>query len=807
MNAPPKDLDLVDLFRGQSDTYHASPDIESMVRAVFLKKIKKWREMLARNLALRNSQLSQRELSYAVQATIDRIIFLRICEDRRIEPFGLLQKLRDDPDIYASLLCLYYKAEVRYKCGLFHFQAGKSRTEEPDTLTPSLVLDDAPLREILRELYNPEYPYQFSVLSGEILGLAYEQFLGKVIRLTAGHRAVVEDKPEGRKVGGVYYTPAHIVDYIVKQTVGKLLANRSPKQSARLRILDPACGSGSFLLGAYQLLLDWHRDSYLQDGPNKHTKELYQGAGGVWRLTTPEKKRILLANIYGVDIDSQAVEVTKLSLLLMMLEGELEQTRQSRLRHDRSLPDLSRNIRCGNSLIGPDFYDGQQMHLFEKEELDWINAFDWEKAFPRLRETGGFDVVIGNPPYIDSEWMTAYLPETRKYCVSRYKAASGNWDVFCVFVEKALQLAKPGGLVSMIVPNKLGSANYAAGCRKVLAANSRLTQIRDYSPIRVFPVSIYPLVFVALKNDQPDSSSCKVLFERMSRSGVGPIECDEVEELDYLRYFGQPERPWQIFGTTESISPAEKMRASCLSLESMASVLGAATVSEAYRIADLISELEPSDKENAGFKVVNSGTIDRYNILWGRKPMRYLGKTYDQPFVHDDSAVRLPPTRRHHAQSEKIIIAGMTLRLECALDVGGGFLAAKSTTLIWADQDLKCLLGILNSRAVAYWYGTEYGGNRLAGGYLRIGPPQVRKIPIPLVDNSKTADKQRQDRLAQLVDEMLSLQDELATANTQQGQKRLQSRIDATDCRIDHLVYELYGLTDAEIKIIEAAPM
>ena len=225
-----------------------------------------------------------------------------------------------------------------------------------------LAIDDKPLKEIIESLYYPDSPYEFSVLPTEILGQVYEQFLGKVIRLTKGHQAKVEEKPEVRKAGGVYYTPAYIVDYIVEHTVGKLLEGRTtlkvvpqdaktakpltPAQAAKLKILDPACGSGSFLIGAYQRLLDWHRDQYVADDAEKHARarnpRLYRGAAGEWRLTAAERKRILLNNIYGVDIDPQAVEVTKLSLLLKVLEGESKETVNNQLRffHQRALPDL-----------------------------------------------------------------------------------------------------------------------------------------------------------------------------------------------------------------------------------------------------------------------------------------------------------------------------------------------------------------------------------------------------------------------------------------------------------------------------------
>ena len=177
--------------------------------------------------------------------------------------------LLNGSNVYRRLLEIFRYADERYNSGLFHFQKEKDRPELPDELTPMLTIDDKLLKDIIRRLYYPESPYEFSVLPADILGQVYEQFLGKVIRLTSEHRAVVEEKPEVRKAGGVYYTPTYIVDYIVKNTVGKLLEDKTPKQASKLHILDPACGSGSFLLGAYQHLLDWHRDWYMNNDPQK----------------------------------------------------------------------------------------------------------------------------------------------------------------------------------------------------------------------------------------------------------------------------------------------------------------------------------------------------------------------------------------------------------------------------------------------------------------------------------------------------------------------------------------------------------
>jgi hypothetical protein len=319
------------VLKGSFDRYAASEKRKkgtAQVDDAFLAEIEDWRDKLARNIALRNTDLSNRQLNYAVQITIDRIIFLRICEDRGIERYGELMALLNGTDLYPRLMSLFRKADDRYNSGLFHFQREKDRHEGPDELTPELVIDDKPLKEIIRSLYYPDSPYEFSVLPAEILGQVYEQFLGKVIVLTAGHHAKVEDKPEVKKAGGVFYTPSYIVDYIVQQTVGKLLEGatvtmgkrKPPKLDRPLRVLDPACGSGSFLLGAYQLLLDWYLDYYQKNDPKawaaiKEAPICQTGSLG-WKLTTQERKRILLDHIFGVDIDTEAVEVTKLSLLL-----------------------------------------------------------------------------------------------------------------------------------------------------------------------------------------------------------------------------------------------------------------------------------------------------------------------------------------------------------------------------------------------------------------------------------------------------------------------------------------------------------
>ena len=301
---------------------------------------------------------------------------------------------------------------MRYNSGLFHFEQEKDRGEAPDTLTPSLDIDDKVLKDIIEHLYYPQSPYEFSVLPADILGHVYERFLGKVIRLTPGQQAKVEEKPEVRKAGGVYYTPTYIVDYIVRQTVGPLLEGKTPAQvgggqrpsgrEAQSRTLTtPYVSSIPRAVRVVPARRVPVPAGLAPGGVPQGPRSRHEGqaaaaeraSGGALRLTIEEHKRILINHIYGVDIDPQAVEVTKLSLLLKVLEGE-GMAAQMSLFPERALPDLGRNIKCGNTLIGPDFYDGK-LALPDEETERRVNAFDWRAEFPEAMAAGGFDAVIG----------------------------------------------------------------------------------------------------------------------------------------------------------------------------------------------------------------------------------------------------------------------------------------------------------------------------------------------------------------------------------------------------------------------------
>ena len=356
-------------------------------------------------------------------------------------------------------------------------------------LSEKINIDSEVLAKIIEHLYPPKSPYRFDVMGVELLGSIYERYLGKTIRTTA-KKVFVEEKPEVRKAGGVYYTPKYIVDYIVKNTVGKLIEGKTPKQIEKIRILDSACGSGSFLIGAFQYLIDYY-ERYLAAHPKEaHVHpmfpDLIPDGNGDRRLSVRLKAKILSNNLYGVDIDPQAVEITMMSLYLKALEGE-----KSQLPAKQSLlPELKYNIICGNSLIGPDIYD--QGTLFGDEERDRINAFDWNSeaaGFGRIMKGGGFDCVIGNPPYynVDSVWgkkslQAAYLKRAYN------KVWQDKTDILFYFLGRGLGVGSR--FVNLIVSRAFLEAYKARNLRQFILDSAKIDEIVDFDGFQVFDAGI-----------------------------------------------------------------------------------------------------------------------------------------------------------------------------------------------------------------------------------------------------------------------------------------------------------------------------
>lgn len=753
------------------------------VDKAFLAEIDGWRALLARNIYLWDRTLSTRDLNYAVQMTLDRIIFLRIAEDRGIELFGRLRELLKGGAIYPRLLRLFYEADARYNSGLFHFDAEKGR-DRPDTLTPKLHIDDEVLAPIIRGLYYPESPYEFSVMPVEVLGNVYEQFLGKVITIGAKARVEVEEKPEVRKAGGVYYTPQYIVDYIVANTVGKLLEGKTPKQVEHLRIADPACGSGSFLIGAFQFLMDWHLQQYVADDPaKKHKKCVYQGPGGDWRLTTAERKRILLNNIFGVDLDSQAVEVTKLSLCLKMLEGETSQSLafQQSFIPERVLPDLTENIKCGNSLIGPDFFALDSAAQLSEEELYRVNAFDWDAEFPEVMKAGGFDAVIGNPPYIRVHRLASI---DKQYFWTRYTTFVAKSDIYACFIESSITLLKDGGLLSFITPNTWTSLESFTTLRKFVLDNTVIEQMVR-TPNKVFKdATVKTFVFVLRRTKSPAND---VEQNTLVRTIVETGKIQDLRRVDRIAMLGS--HLYNLLLHTDNT--ARELYSKCI--QSDITVGSVIDFFYGFKTGDDDMFLAAERRTPTYEPYVRSADVVRYS------PLIATGFVDYRPEVMKAHRSTARPGDKQRFLRPKIVVARMGRLLLTIFDDSGLFV--KDAMLLLDDRDnqpkLKLLVGILNSRLLQYLYQNHFAT-------IDVLKNALLALPLP-VTWPEISPPPEQHQISQLVDDMLDLHKRLSAARNTQDRVVIQRQIDATDRQINRLVYELYELTEEEIAIVEEA--
>jgi type I restriction-modification system DNA methylase subunit len=772
----------------------------ALVDDEFLGEIERWRDLLARNLVLRNPTLRGRDINYAVQQIIDRIVFLRICEARDLETFEQLRALLNGGRTYERLQELFRRADLRYNSGLFHFEIEKDRAEAPDTLTPGLAIDDKALKDIIEHLYFPQSPYQFSVIPADILGHVYERFLGKVIRLTPGRQVKIEDKPEVRKAGGVYYTPTYIVDYIVRQTVGPLLEGKTPADvGAPLRILDAACGSGSFLLGAYQFLLDWHLTEYLKD-PDRWLKgkrpPLERAGGGITRLSIEERKRILMNNLYGVDIDPQAVEVTKLSLLLKVLEGEGVAVQMSFL-PERVLPDLGRNIKCGNSLIGPDFYDGR-LDLPDEEAVGRVNAFDWAWEFPEAMAptsagAGGFDAVIGNPPYVllQDEFRD---DEIASYYRNRYAVASYKLDSYHLFIEKGVRLACPGGYCSLITPSNFLTNNYLAPLRKFLLESSTIRTIVIVDRPVFEGISVDNAILVvsagasrapsfSLIHSVPGEGGLKIVSERT-------VSVEEALAHKQVLFVGEDK--------DGSKNRWSRVRSKSTLLGELADVNFGKQLRDRSKFQQDVIQIAPGAMLPAATHrpCYTGRDVSRYHLEWSglaclNSDVARRGGCWDSD--------------KHNA-TNKLLTRQIGTYPNFALDTLG-YHCLNTMFMVNVRPSRYSphyILGILNSRLLAAFWLTQYYDQRRT--FPKIKGTYLKELPIRTIDFTDPADAARHDRMVALVTQMLDLHKRLVAEGVPHEKAALQRRIELTDRQIDGLVYELYALTPEEIAVVEENP-
>jgi len=839
------------------------------VDEAFLDEMTGWREDLARNIYKNNPELTAKQLNEVVQRLLDRIVFIRIAEDRRIiekmQLWDAVQHWKSRGEkfhIFDWLNDLFHKINEDFNGEIF----------KPH-LSETIKIDSDVLARIIERLYPPKSPYRFDVIGVELLGSIYERYLGKTIRPTA-KTVRVEEKPEVRKAGGVYYTPKYIVDYIVKNTVGRVIEGKTPKQIEKIRILDPACGSGSFLIGAFQYLIDYHV-RYLTAHPKEaHIHPLFpdliRDANGGDRLSVRLKARILRHNLFGVDIDPQAVEITMMSLYLKALEGE-----KSQLPPKQSLlPELKYNIICGNSLIGPDIYD--QGTLFADEERDRINAFDWyadhgvrelAPAFEGggkpphskpavidrrystaptigdIMRAGGFDCVIANPPYIRIQTLQEFSPAEAAYLKSHYESAgSGNFDIYVCFVEKGISALDDNGRLGFILPSKFFQTDYGEALRGLIVQQHLLERVVDFSHLQVF--------------DGPSTYTCLLFLSKVEKRSVTYMKIEDESKLHRLEATestvsleGFSSGPWLFVGGRER-ALFERLLAGRTPLGELPTSIsrGSSTgaddvfiLSKTPRTGVFVSRdgqtvrLEPhilraplyaTDFGRYFFspaceeRIIFPYKVDRGSSLIDERELKerfprtfeYLRErrrrleerkqfsgwyAYSAPrnlSLHDSADLLVPLLADHGMFSE--FPQGQE---RFCLMASGGFSIKTGGAF---SLSRRYLLGVLNSKLIFSYL--RQISNIFRGGWITCTKQYVTQLPIRTINFSDRADKARHDKMVTLVEGMLELNKKKHSGKLAPSElERVEREIASTDTKIDELVYELYGITDEERRIIE----
>jgi len=797
----------------------------------FLISLDTWRTYLATSISWNNKNLDEDEINFVVQQTLDRIIFLRIAEDRGIEPYGNLQNAVKQGDSYQNMFAIFGEADAKYNSGLFDFKK--------DKLSKDIKIDNKVIKTIIKELYYPESPYEFSILAVEILGSAYEQFLGKVIRITPGHHAKIEEKPEVRKAGGVYYTPQYVVEYIVKNTVGKLVEGKTPKEIGEIKIVDPACGSGSFLIGAYQYLLDWHKNYYTENGKSKgNSPVLRKGVKGdlltpEGNLTTSEKKRILLNNFYGVDIDVNAVEVTKLSLLLKCMEGETDASiaNQLSLFHERVLPTLDNNIKDGNSLVDTDFYDSQLDFGFEKK----IKPFNWQKAFPevfnrnkeepedelkiiaqkakqhaskalqyvseleeklntvhdptnKVSSNGGFDVVIGNPPYLGGREWKEENGNVYDYFIGKYKVAEYQFDIYALFWEAGIKLLKNYGLIGYITPNTWLNNQSNKKLRTYILKNTSIKEIVDYSKIKVFDqATVLPIVTI-LENHTNKNNTTEI-FEPVENGFIMTQSVNqEIWNDGDLSIIN-------INLSQNDLLLRDKIEEGTLPLEKLALIKFGIKIYETGKGKPLQKATFPKDRVYESDFMID-GTYRQYLEGKDINPYSITYKSRWLKYGENLAAPRDPIL----FEGERILVRRIVGKTLISAYTNRDYVTSQLLQIVKPfDQSMsKFLLGIINSNLMAFYFRKKY--NRQDKTFPEIRIYELASLPIKQVDERQ---KPLQNDIVKLVDQLLQLNEEKSEAKLPSKVSQIESKIDYCESRINEIVYQLYELTEEEIKIVE----
>jgi type I restriction-modification system DNA methylase subunit len=696
----------------------------------------RFRTILSRNITKLNGakNLSEEELDESVQRILDRLIFIRNCEDRELEPRNLISNYRQWTSRGRGQLVKSLREDFAY------FDEQYNSKLFAKHLCDSLEIDNDILEEVIVGLYytkDRSISYDFSMIDADVLGTIYEQYLGHILKKTKKRTKINESRLH-RKEQGIYYTPTYIVEYIVKNTLGELL-KRKKVHVEKIRVLDPACGSGSFLIKAFDVL-----NEYYEQTKDYQQTELDLKTG----IPFTAKVKILANNIFGVDLDKQAVEIAQLNLLLKIAEK------------GHRLPLLEQSIKCGNSLI-------------DDEKIAGPKAFKWEDNFKDIIENDGFDVVIGNPPYVRVDNLKK---SDKKYWKTIFCSTQGKYDLYYLFIESAFRLLRNNGRCGFIVPNKFCAASSAKCLREIIVNNSDQCTIISVSHLPIFKdAANYPVLLLLKKGEKAKKiDMCSVSDQR------------EFLNRDFVRYVISREDltvlPSQIFPININ---QEQFDLVIKLLKKNKKLVSYMKLSEGLRI--------PTTFETrwGELKIVKQYQFNKWGPI---AEGSYISKK-------DLEGVVSPNSRRYQCIfQDKIIVAEDALSITAVFDKekhvpqGGVYFGVLKSNAI----PIEYFLGLLNSRLLSFVYSTLFGGMHMGGGYLRYRSSFLEQLPIRF-------NSQHQELISSLVREIIILKARLHEIGEKitDEKSKIETAIEQKESQIDNFVYKIYELTENEQRIIE----
>lgn len=495
-------LSFESIANGYIDEYFSLAEKEATTfDDEFLRQIENWRESLAKDVVANNPEINNEEINFLIQRLLNRIVFLRICEDREIERFETLKGIKN----YNELKNLFVLSDKKYNSGLFDFI--------DDNFSLNINLNSEILIQIFNELYYPQSPYDFSIVDPTILSQIYERYLGSKIFIGEENQVFIVEEPEIAASNGVVPTPKLMVKNIVKETLTPIVNGKSFDEIQTLKIADICCGSGTFLISVYDCLIERNIAGLISQGID-NDEIIYQSFDGTYHLTLQTKHQLIIANIFGVDINPYAVEVTKFSLLLKLLENEnVDSIDNFLIKYGQKvLPNLEENIKCGNSLVDNAYFEYDPDAMENDDLLFKLKPFNWYEEFPFLLEANGFDVIVGNPPYVRIQNIVKYSIEEIDYFQSNISSYPGRsigksetFDKYYLFIQRAISLINDNGVLGYIVPHKFFIVKGGKFLRSFITTYASLFKILHFGVAQVFPNrSTYTAILVLDKKEREE---------------------------------------------------------------------------------------------------------------------------------------------------------------------------------------------------------------------------------------------------------------------------------------------------------------